>query len=220
MTDSSDRATDAHAESADRAAVSPSTADEQYALRLERLQGKWWKKLLHVQLPWQMHLRALRLGRTLDVGCGTGRNLGNLPPGSVGVDHNPHSVATARAAGGDAFTDTEFFADPALSAPAGFDALLAAHLVEHLTPAEARTVLGSYLPMLKPGGRLVLFTPQERGYASDPTHVAFTGFTELATLCADLGLDVTRRYSFPFPRWTGKLFIYNEFVVIAQAPVH
>lgn len=202
----------------DPASSGAPTADREYAERLARLQGKWWKKLLRVQLPWQLHLRALRLGRTLDVGCGTGRNLGNLPPGSVGVDHNPHSVATARAAGGDAYTDGEFFADPALSAPAGFDALLAAHLVEHLTPAEARTVLGSYLPTLKPGGRLVMFTPQERGYASDPTHVAFTGFEELAALCVDLGLEVTRRYSFPFPRWTGRLFIYNEFVVIGRLP--
>ncbi|WP_111766199.1 class I SAM-dependent methyltransferase [Nakamurella deserti] len=202
----------------DAPAGAPATADRDYAERLERLQGKWWKKLLRVQLPWQLHLRALRLGRTLDVGCGTGRNLGNLPAGSVGVDHNPHSVAVARAAGGDAHTDVEFFADPAMSAPGGFDALLAAHLVEHLTPAEARTVLGSYLPALRPGGRLVLFTPQERGYASDPTHVVFSGFDELTALCADLGLQVARRYSFPFPRWTGKLFVYNEFVVIARVP--
>ncbi len=194
------------------------TADRDYADRLNRLQGKRWKKLLHVQLPWKLHLRALKLGRTLDVGCGNGRNLSYLPAGSVGVDHNPFSVATARAAGGEAYTDAEFFADDRLTAPGGFDALLAAHLVEHLTVAEARTVLGSYLPVVRPGGRVVFFTPQERGYASDPTHVAFTGFAELAALCADLGLSVQRRYSFPFPRWAGKLFIYNEFVLIATVP--
>ncbi len=195
----------------------PPTADKDYADRLNRLQGRRWKKILNVQLPWKLHLRFLRMGRTLDVGCGNGRNLGYLPAGSVGVDHNPYSVRTARRHG-PAFTDGEFFADPQLTAPGGFDAILAAHLVEHLTPAEARSVLRSYLPMLRPGGKVVFFTPQERGYASDPTHVVFTGTAELTALCADLGLTVQRTYSFPFPRWAGKLFIYNEFVVVATAP--
>lgn len=202
----------------DRSQSVPPTADKDYADRLNRLQGKRWKKILNVQLPWKLHLRFLRMGRTIDVGCGNGRNLSYLPEGSVGVDHNPFSVATARSHG-EAYTDDEFFADPALTATAGFDSLLAAHLIEHLTGEEARTVVGSYLSVLKPGGKVVFFTPQERGYASDPTHVAFTGFTELTALCADLGLQVNRSYSFPFPRWTGKLFIYNEFVVVASRPL-
>lgn len=200
------------------AAAVPPTADKDYADRLNRLQGKRWKKILNVQLPWKLHIRFLKMGRTLDVGCGNGRNLGYLPVGSVGVDHNPFSVTTARQHGGEAYTDGEFFADPALTAPGGFDSILAAHLVEHLTTTEAREVLGSYLPMVRPGGKVVFFTPQERGYASDPTHVAFTGFDELSALCTDLGLRVQRRYSFPFPRWTGKLFIYNEFIVVATVP--
>ena len=195
-----------------------STAEKEYADRLNRLQGKRWKKILNVQLPWKLHVRFLKLGRTLDVGCGNGRNLSYLPAGSVGVDHNPYSVSTARDNGGEAYTDGEFFADPALTAPGGFDSILAAHLVEHLTPDEARTVLGSYLPTVKAGGKVVFFTPQERGYASDATHVAFTGFDELAALCADLGLEVQRKYSFPFPRWAGKLFIYNEFILVARVP--
>ena len=37
------------------------------------------------------------LGRTLDVGCGIGRNLAALPPGSLGVDHNPTSIEVALA---------------------------------------------------------------------------------------------------------------------------
>lgn len=197
-------------------AAAGSTAVKEYADRLNRLQGKRWKKLLNVQLPWKLHLKRLDLGRTLDVGCGNGRNLSYLRSDSVGVDHNPFSVATARSIGGDAFTDAEFFAAPELTRPGGFDSILAAHLVEHLTEAEARVVIGSYLPMLKVGGRVVFFTPQERGYASDPTHVVFTDFAALAALSADLGLTVDRHYSFPFPRSTGKLFIYNEFIVVAR----
>ena len=32
------------------------TAELEYAQRLERLQGKRWKKVLNVQLPWKLHV--------------------------------------------------------------------------------------------------------------------------------------------------------------------
>lgn len=194
----------------------PPTANQDYADRLTRLQGKRWKKLLRVQAPWHANLAVMRLGRCLDVGCGNGRNLGHLPTGSVGVDHNAFSIATARHAGYEAYTVDEFFADSALGAPASFDSILASHLIEHLQPADAREILTSYLPMVRPGGRVVFITPQERGFASDETHVAFTDFAALRDLCRDLGLRVLSAHSFPFPRRAGTLFTYNEFHVIAE----
>ncbi len=196
----------------------PSTAGIDYANRLNRLQGKKWKKLLHVQLPWQMHIRRLKMGRTLDVGCGNGRNLTYLPPGSVGVDHNPFSVQSARDLGGEAYVTDEFFGNPELAKPGSFDSILAAHLIEHLQPLEAREIMKTYVPMVRPGGKVVFFTPQERGYASDATHVAFTGFEQLRALCDDLGLETVKQYSFPFPRFAGKPFIYNEFIQVARVP--
>jgi SAM-dependent methyltransferase len=194
------------------------TANADYAERLNRLQNKRWKKLLNVQAPYRFNLRRMKLGRTLDVGCGNGRNLSYLPAGSVGVDHNPHLVAAARQRGCTAYSTEEFFADQALSAPGSFDAMLAAHLIEHLTPAEAREVIRSYLPLIRPGGWVVFITPQERGYASDPTHVAFTDQQALRELDRDLGLMPVKQYSFPLPRIAGKLFIYNEFNHIALVP--
>lgn len=194
------------------------TAGQDYADRLNALQGKKWKKWLNVQAPYRANLRRYRLGRTLDVGCGNGRNLGVLPPGSVGVDHNAELVASARRLGLAAYTVDEFFADVELSAAGSFDAILASHLIEHLLLEEARSVIGSYLPLLRPGGRVVFITPQERGYASDPTHVVFADFDELRRLSNDLGLTTTRQYSFPFPRSMGKLFIYNEFNHAARLP--
>ena len=170
-----------------------------------------------MQAPWKAHIRHLRLGRTLDVGCGTGRNLHYLDGSSVGVDHNPYSIEIARSSGVEAYTDAEFFADPLLAQPSSFDSLLAAHLIEHLQPIEARNILALYLPMLRPGGRVVLITPQERGYASDSTHVMFADFDELERLCTHLGLVVEKHYSFPFPRRAGTTFTYNEFVVIARS---
>lgn len=197
-----------------------------YTHRLQQLETVRWKQLLDVQAPYRWHLRRLRLGRTLEIGCGIGRNLGHLDdgrnPAPVGVDHNPTSVQLARDRGFEAYNVAEFLADDGPTGAAGpagpgtFDALLAAHLVEHLPEPQAAEVLGGYLPFLRSGGRVVLITPQERGYPTDPTHVRFCGFAELAALCRQLDLTVLRQYSFPFPRFAGPLFTYNEFVLIAR----
>ena len=202
----------------DIGAAGAATADEAYAERLNRLQNKWWKKALDVQAPYRANLRRMRLGRTLDVGCGNGRNLGYLPAGSVGVDHNEHLVKAARERGCVAYTVEEFFADPELAAPGSFDSILAAHLVEHLTPDEGLAVLRTYLPMVRAGGRMVLITPQERGHRFDPTHVRWSDHAVLAELTDQLGLTTQRQYSFPFPRAAGKVFVYNEFNHIAAVP--
>lgn len=197
----------------------PGTEDAAYTDRLRRLEGARWKRLLDVQAPYRWHIRRLRLGRTLDVGCGIGRNLAHLGGAGVGVDHNPTSVATCRARGLTAYTTEEFFAGGAdgPARPGAFDALLAAHLLEHLPEAQAREVVRGYLPCLRPGGTAVFITPQERGYASDATHVRWVGHEQVRTVCAELGLRVVRQYSFPFPRPVGRVFTYNEFVTLARA---
>lgn len=208
---------DATPEGADGGPVRP-TAGEDYADRLVRHSSATWKQLLNVQAPYQAHVRRLGLGRALDVGCGLGRNLPSLDPGSIGVDHNPHSIAHARSLGLDAFTDGEFFSRADLTVPESYDGMLAAHLVEHLHADEVEPILAPYLALLRPGGRVAFITPQERGYRSDATHVRFSGFDVLTDLAARLGLDVRRTYSFPFPRPAGHVFTYNEFVVLAQKP--
>ena len=191
----------------------PPTAEKSYAERLSRLSGARWKQVLHVQAPFRAHIRHLRLGRTLDVGCGTGRNLQYLDENSVGVDHNPFSVQTARDAGLTAYTSDEFFGS-GVAAPASFDSVLSAHVVEHLEPQDAAEIFASYLPYVRPGGTVVFITPQERGFASDSTHVAFSDHAALERLGASLGLKPEKHYSFPFPRFTGKFFTYNEFVQV------
>jgi SAM-dependent methyltransferase len=195
----------------------PTTDGIDYTERLQRKSGARWKRLLNVQAPYRWNIRRLRLGHTLDIGCGIGRNLAHLGGDGVGVDHNATSIRAARAAGLTAYTVEEFFASP-LASPDRFDSLLAAHLVEHVEEDEAQAIVGSYLPYVRSGGRIVFITPQERGFASDATHIRFAGFAEVAKLCGDLGLSVERQYSFPFPRWTGRLFTYNEFVTVARKP--
>jgi SAM-dependent methyltransferase len=193
----------------------PGTEGAEYTERLQRLGGAGWKRLLDVQAPYRWNIRRLGLGRTLDVGCGIGRNLAHLGGQGVGVDHNPTSVAACRAQGLVAYTVDEFLASPD-ARPNAFDAVLAAHVLEHLPEPEARAVIEMYLPYLRDGGTVVFITPQERGFASDATHVRFVGHAEAADMAARLGLEVRRQYSFPFPRLAGKVFTYNEFVTVAR----
>src|SRR5688572_3247513 len=151
------------------------TDDAAYTERLER--AAWWKRLLDVQRPYRWHLRWLELGFVLDVGCGVGRNLVNLGgrAAGVGVDHNPASVAAARRRGLEAFTPDELRTSP-YAFPGRFDALLLAHVAEHMHEAEAAALLREYLDLVRPGGRVVVITPQEAGHASDPTHVELMDF--------------------------------------------
>lgn len=171
--------------------------------------------MFHVNAPYQWNLRRLQLGATLEVGCGIGRNLRSLSAESVGVDHNAASIAVARSQGYRAFTNDEFVTQFSPPTPI-FDALLLAHVVEHLDAEAAQGLIETYLRYVKPGGRVVFITPQEMGHRSDASHVRFSDFAVLQSLSNALDLRVERRYSFPFPRFVGPFFKYNEFVVISR----
>jgi SAM-dependent methyltransferase len=193
----------------------PRTDAPDYAERLKNLEQARWKQRLDVQAPYRWNIRRLELGRTLDVGCGLGRNLAHLGGEGVGVDHNAASVSVARERGLVAYTADEFFTS-AHAREGSFDSLLAAHVVEHMSEDDAIGLLKTYLPFVRAGGKVVLITPQEKGYATDATHVRFCGFAEVAALCETVGLTVVRQYSFPFPRAAGRIFPYNEFVTLAR----
>lgn len=190
------------------------TAGPDYTRRLLASRASWWKRLLPVQAPFRANLRRMRLGRTLEVGCGIGRCLAALDPDSIGVDHNPTAIAHARRAGLTAYLPAEFAAAEH-ARPGAFDALLFAHVIEHLSEPAAVDLVGRYLPYLREHGRVVWICPQERGYPTDPTHVRFCGFPQLRELAERTGLAVLGESSFPLPRRFGAWFRYNEFVVVA-----
>jgi len=192
-----------------------STAGHEYAERLRRLDTSPWRRRLNVQAPYRWNIRRLHLGRTLDVGCGLGRNLAHLDGNGVGIDHNPESIAIAKARGLTALTIEEFFASE-YAKPAQFDSLLFAHVIEHVSPGYAIELVSGYLKFLRPGGIVCFITPQESGYKTDKTHVTFVDFDGLARLSQKLGLVEQRRYSFPFPRFVGRAFPYNEFVMVTS----
>ncbi|RZJ89416.1 MAG: methyltransferase type 11, partial [Chryseobacterium sp.] len=52
----------------------PGTSEADYTESLLSRQSVWWKKLLDVQAPYRWHIRSIRPGYVLDVGCGIGRN--------------------------------------------------------------------------------------------------------------------------------------------------
>jgi SAM-dependent methyltransferase len=190
------------------------TRSEDYAARMSAREGAYWKRLFNVQAPYRWNLRRLKLGFTLDVGCGIGRNLAGLD--GIGVDHNSTAVGLARQRGLTAFT-TEEFDRSEFAVAERFDTMLLAHVVEHMTGAEARDLIRAYLRYLRPGGRVVLIAPQEAGFRSDETHVEFMDQGALRALLEANGLEVVREYSFPLVRAAGRFLRHNEFVSVGRA---
>ena len=192
----------------------------EYARRLQQLQQARWKRVLDVQRPYRWNLERLCSGRVLEVGCGIGRNLRNLRKLStspVGIDVNPEVVRVAREQGFEAYTLDEFFGSSA-AAPESYDTLLMSHVLEHVTFEDGAQLLDFYLPLLAPGGRVVVECPQEAGYPLDPTHIRWVDFDEARRQCEDKGLVVTKQFSYPFPRWAGTAFVYNQFETLAMKP--
>jgi SAM-dependent methyltransferase len=194
------------------------THGEEYAKRLIRLQTARWKRWLDVQALHRWNLRRLDPGFTLDIGCGIGRNLLHLLGHSVGVDINEHCVRAARERGLNAFTPSEFLRSADYNRPGRFDTILLAHVAEHMTEDHVVALLREYEALLRSEGRLILISPQEAGFRSDPTHVELMDFARLARISDRLGFQPERAFSFPFPRWVGSLFTYNEFVVVSSKP--
>ena len=190
----------------------PDTTGQWYADRLVNLRGQSWRRF--VPDPYRWNIRRSRLGRVLDVGCGVGRCLGFNDGNGVGVDHNPASVEACRRRGLVAYTPAEFDAlDPGL-----FDSMLLSHVLEHTTPGEGRELLERYLPFVRPGGVVMLITPQAAGQRSDPTHVRPLDREDLRRELLDLGATEVLTRSFPFPAVVGRWFTHNENQAIGRLP--
>jgi SAM-dependent methyltransferase len=191
------------------------TRSGSYADWLRRSQTRPWKRALRVQAVYRWNLRRLQPGVALDIGCGNGRNLSSLDRRSVGIDHNTSSLAIAGSCGFQVYTREQFQDSPA-ARPGYFDTLLFAHVLEHMAMEEAVGIIGTYREFVKARGKLIIITPQEAGFRHDPSHVSFTDFGAISRICARVGADIDRRFSFPFPRPAGRVFAYNEFVVAAH----
>jgi dolichol-phosphate mannosyltransferase len=93
-------------------------------------------------------------GAVLDIGCGSSRIIGGLPPGSVAVDVLQRKLRYARKFNRPLVRGSGF----ALPFPdASFPCVLCSQVIEHV-PKES-PILDELCRVLKPGGRLVLGTP-------------------------------------------------------------
>jgi SAM-dependent methyltransferase len=135
----------------------------------------------------------------LELACGRGEFLDLLRESGVacrGVDVDEGMAGLARGRGHDvALGDAlEFLA---AAEPASYGGVFSAHFVEHL-PAEAvLTMCRSAKRALRPGGRLVMATPNAACIAvlghdfwKDPTHVRFYDPDLLRFFCHEAGLTV------------------------------
>jgi dolichol-phosphate mannosyltransferase len=136
-------------------------------------------------------------GRVLDIGCGSSRIIGNLPERSVGVDVLQRKLRYARRFNRPLVRASGFalpFAD------AAFPCVLCSQVIEHV-PKDS-PILDELCRVLKPGGRLVLGTPDyanwqwvyiEKLYGMVPggykdEHISHYSNRELRQIMKDRGL--------------------------------
>ena len=134
-----------------------------YPLRQLHSWKRWLARMaplpfLRAQMDFSvMYLSAVPDGRLLEVGCGNGemlRNMQKLGWRVHGVDFDEAAVARAREKGLDvSLGDLHSQAYP----DNYFDAIMMSHVIEHVH--DPRAVLQECHRILKPGGRLVMVTP-------------------------------------------------------------
>jgi SAM-dependent methyltransferase len=124
-----------------------------------------------IQSKWH-HLKFARVveeiggrSRHLDVGCGPGTLIGLLDDrfSSTGIDISTAEIAYARRRYGS--ESKRFFAVSGRALPddvRDYDVATAVELIEHLSPADVDDVLRAMVERLRPGGKLIVTTPNFR----------------------------------------------------------
>lgn len=166
-------------------------------------------------------LPALESSRVIDLGCGMGTftiEAAKRGARAVGIDPAPAAVAVARRVReAEGATSAAFVQADAARLPlrtASADLVLAADLTEHLDDDTLGRILGEAARTLRPGGTLVLYTPEHRHLferlrdrgvllRQDPSHIAVRTAESLASAVTDAGLRVQRITFLPshLPGW-------------------
>lgn len=137
-------------------------------------------------------------GDHLDVGCGAGNLVSFASRRGLrarGLDGDESNVLNARTQGLDVFVGDARC--PSVEDGVQFDVITMIHLVEHFAPPEAEQLLVANIRLLRPGGRLIIVTPNFADWSVvsnvfwlDPTHVRPYPPLLLTKMLTKLELDV------------------------------
>lgn len=123
-----------------------------------------------------MFLNDMKPGRLLDVGCGNGvflRRMHDLGWSVTGIDFDSKAIENARKLhdGGLTFMNTDL--SGARFTNDSFDAITMSHVIEHVPDPVA--LLGEARRILKPGGRLVVTTPNVQSFGHEKFRDCWSG---------------------------------------------
>jgi 2-polyprenyl-3-methyl-5-hydroxy-6-metoxy-1,4-benzoquinol methylase len=144
----------------DYESIPPGYYDHVY-YRARGAQSKW-HHLKFARVAQELH----GYRRVLDIGCGPGTFVGSLGEAHecVGVDISEQQIAYACQRYGSSSRSFKACRVTDLSDDVGeFDAVSAVELIEHLSPEEVKETLEAGVARLRPGGKLVLTTPNFGG---------------------------------------------------------
>ena len=156
------------------------------------------------------YLQGVPPGRLLDVGCGNGLFMGSMARlgwSAHGIDFDANALMQAQRYAG-VTTAQGDLVEQALP-PASFDAIHLGNVIEHLP--EPASTLAECHRLLKPGGRLVLITPNidslgHRLFGPDwrgleaPRHLFLFNGRSLSRLARSAGFVAPRVFSVPGDR--------------------
>ena len=193
------------------------TFDRDYAARQLRRRANPLRRAIK-RFYLQNMLQEVR-GRTIDLGFGAGQLLERLPPGSLGLEVNPHLVEDARRAGLNALLYDSDAEEPLVGVvpPDTYSTLVMAHVLEHFDQADGfvRRMLRSCAAL---GIQRVIFVvPGAKGYQFDSTHRTFVNLQYLKDhdLFACEGYALTKTRYFPGDQeWIGRYFVFHEFMFV------
>jgi 2-polyprenyl-3-methyl-5-hydroxy-6-metoxy-1,4-benzoquinol methylase len=149
--------------------------------------------------------------RVLDIGCGVGTftlELARMGVDVVGLDYSEESISICRRLTQEQNLKAEFVRADATDTKLdseSFDVVLAADLVEHLYPDVFKKLISETKRLLKPGGKLLIWTPnpghifeflKQRNIIlkRDEGHIGYKTLKQLKDELSAQGFKIARAY--------------------------